>query len=312
MVKFRTEFPAFKLPPLDYQHPILVAGSCFAELIEAKLRMGGFHVPVPSHGILYHPFALSTMLQTWCEIPSEWPVLENHDNRWISLDHHGSFSSFSEEEAKTGMLMARENCALALKEAHFLFLSLGTAHYFQDKVSGKAVGNCHKLPADRFIRNRSTVTEIVDSLNFTVQNLREINPQLTVILSVSPVKHLRDGLAENSLSKSILRVATDILCSQNSNVHYFPAYEILTEDLRDYRFYSEDLAHPSKAAQDYIFQYFSSACFSIDTLEVFKQVSAFRNLERHFSKSNPILHLDAVEKEKERLVVRFPFLSGRL
>jgi len=313
MLKFRTEFPKFELPKLDYQQPILVAGSCFAELVETRLRSGGFMVVSPSHGILYHPFALSKMLESWCETPElQWPSLEKYLDKWVSLDHHGSFSSDSPEPAISKMRSARLECSQALENANFLFLSLGTAHYFLDTVSNKPVGNCHKLPAARFLRKRATVTEIVDCLNLSIQKLTKINPHLTVVLSVSPVKHLRDGLSENSLSKSVLRVASDVLCSRNSNVHYFPAYEILTEDLRDYRFYSEDLAHPSKAAQDYIFGYFSSACFSPETTEVFKQVSAFRNLQSHSSVSNPALHLNAVEKEKERLIAHFAFLRDRL
>jgi hypothetical protein len=312
MVKFRTEFPAFSLPKLDYTKPVLVAGSCFAELVESRLREGGFNLTSPSHGILYHPFALSTMLHRWCEIPDGWPFLEYYDKKWISLEHHGAFSSSSKEQTKEGMISATNKCSVALKEANFLFLSLGTAHFFNDNTSKNPVANCHKLPAERFVRLCASVLEIVESLSAAFQKLNEINPNLTVILSVSPVKHLRDGLSENSLSKSILRVASDILCSENSRVHYFPAFEILTEDLRDYRFYTEDLAHPSKAAQDYIFKYFSEACFSPETTDIFRQVVAFRNLERHRPTSEPTAHLQAIEIQKERMIAHFPFLRDRL
>lgn len=312
MVKFRTEFPEFVLPKLNYEQPILLAGSCFAELIEERLQRGGFLTSPPSHGILYHPFSLATMLHSWCEMPSNWPVLEEYNHRWMSLDHHGNFSGSNKFQAAEKMEEARSQCARALVQAQFLFLSLGTAHYFEDIASGKPVANCHKLPASRFVRKRAGVDEIRTSLQNAFDAIWNVNSNVNIILSVSPVKHLRDGLSENALSKSILNVAAHELCTQNSQVHCFPAFEILTEDLRDYRFYTEDLAHPSKFAQDYIFTYFYSASFSTETKQIFRQIMALRDLERHLPMSSPNEHLQAIENLKERLMSDYPFLKGRL
>lgn len=312
MVKFRTEFPEFNLPKIDYLHPILIAGSCFAELIEVKLNAGGLLCIPPSHGILYNPFSLATMLQSWCETPPNWPILEEYKQRWISLEHHGTFSDENRVQAEDNITKARNLCAKALPHSQLLFLSLGTAHYFEDKNSGKPVANCHKLPASRFIRKRATVEGICESMQRAFDDIWKANANLNIILSISPVKHLRDGLIENSLSKSILNVAVHELCTSNLQVHYFPAFEILVEDLRDYRFYTEDLAHPSKSAQDYIFTYFKNACFSREVSDIYTQMIDYYNLKRHSPINNPGLHLEQIQKQRAHLISLYPFLEARL
>lgn len=311
-MKFRTEFPSVVLPQLDFERPILSAGSCFAELIESKLTEGGFFMVPPSHGIVYHPFSISSMLESWTQTGQDWFSLEQNNNKWISLSHHGRFSSYSKESAIQKIVQAQEKCHSALKTAQVLFLSLGTAHCFEDKTTGQPVANCHKLPAARFERKRATAHEIVEKLGFALKALWAVNPDLQVVCSISPVKHLRDGLLENSISKAILRVSIEELCNQDSRMHYFPAYEILMDDLRDYRFYSKDLAHPNEVAKDYIFSYIEKACFSPDVQKIYKEVIKYSSLLGHSSIEEEGQHKQRIEKEREGLISRFPFLGTRI
>lgn len=311
-MKFRTEFPAVALPNVDYERPILSAGSCFAELIESKLTEGGFLMIPPSHGILYHPFSISSMLESWTQTGTDWFNLEQVNSKWVSLRHHGRFSSSSKDKTIQNILQSQQKCQQALKTAQVLFLSLGTAHYFTDTTTGQHVANCHKLPASRFIRERASVPEIVEKLDFAIKSLWEINPELQVVCSLSPVKHLRDGLLENSISKAILRISIDDLCRQDSRIHYFPAYEILMDDLRDYRFYSKDLAHPNEVAKDYIFSYIENACFNKEVQTIYNEVMKYKLILGHHSKENRNPHLQLIEERKSGLLKQFPFLGSRI
>jgi lysophospholipase L1-like esterase len=188
---------------------------------------------------------------------------------WHSFAHHGSFSS-----RDAGQMLETINAVLdegveALQKADYMIITFGTAWVFRHIDSGMTVANCHKFPAKDFVRERLEVRQIVESFE---KIFRTVLSEKRVVLSVSPIRHIKDGLAENSLSKAVLRVAVAELCERCPNVEYFPAYEIMMDELRDYRFYKADMIHPSEQAVGYIAERFMDATVDQDTRELVSKV----------------------------------------
>lgn len=265
----RVTLPA-DLSPIEHDGRILLMGSCFAEHMGHRLADYKFPVDTNPFGILYNPLsaaaALSRILNGKPYGPNE---LYFHQEQWHSPMHHGSFSSPEIEIALTRMNQR-------LKEAHEripaykrVMLTFGTACVYTDKRNGEVVSNCHKLPENRFDRRLIAVEEIVQTYLPLLKELWERNPDVKLLFTVSPVRHLRDGLHANQLSKSTLLLAVDRL--QNlfpDRVGYFPAYEIVIDELRDYRFYADDMTHPSPMAVQYVWECFSRTFFTPETLKI--------------------------------------------
>ena len=197
-----------------------------------------------------------------------------------------------------------------------MILTLGTAHVFEYKKTGKIVANCHKIPGSEFERRRLSIDEISEALNGILELTHKLNPEIKVILTVSPVRHIRDGLIENQKSKATLLLAIDGVQKANpESVFYFPAYEIVLDDLRDYRFFKEDLIHPNDTAIDYVWQYFERAFFSKKTIEIIRKVEKINRAAAHrplnpSSKS----HREFLKKQLlniEELKKEYPFLELR-
>ena len=225
-------------------------GSCFSEHIAERMRNAGFHVASNPFGIMFNPASIARNIERLATArPYSIEDQTLSGERWVSFDFHGDFASRSAEQAVEKMNRAVESGAQVLREADMVVLTLGTAWVYRH--NGCVVANCHKLPAQMFTRQMMSVEEITELLTQTIENYL---PNKQVVLTVSPVRHIADGLDGNSLSKAVLRVAAASVAERLESVNYFPSFEIMNDDLRDYRFYEADMVHPSAVAVDYIWE----------------------------------------------------------
>lgn len=241
-MKFRTEIEPFSLGiDIDYTSRMLALGSCFAELIPARLARAKFRIEANPTGVLFNPRSIASTLGRLlrAEAVRREKLRRSADGLWFHYGFHGSFSRTEADEALEAMNEAVRRGAEALRGADTLLLTFGTAWVYDQ--GGETVANCHRQPASEFVRRRLTVDEAVKPLARLLE--RELADK-RVIVSVSPVRHTGDGLAGNSLSKATLRLAAEALAERfPERVRYFPAFEMVTDDLRDYRFYADDLVH---------------------------------------------------------------------
>lgn len=307
-----TEFPS----KLDYSKSMMLMGSCFTENIGQKLLDLKFKVDMNPFGILYNPESIANGLKILLEkrIFTEKDLFNDH-GLWNSFYHHSRFSDIDRDEALRKINERITNSNEFLKSADFLIITYGTAWVYELKETGKIVSNCHKIPASEFKRFRLGVYEITETYRELLEHIWRINPGLKVIFTVSPIRHWKDGAVENQLSKATLLLAIDQLIRGFGDqvCAYFPSYEIVMDELRDYRFYAEDMLHLSPVATDYIFDRFSKAMVSAESIEVSGQVSKVTKAIQH-RPFNP----RSVEYEKflrsnlneiSRLESRFSFLD---
>ena len=261
---FRTKTDITPLNPrLRHSDRLLVMGACFAEHIGQKLGRMKFRTVVNPYGVLYNPLSIAEGLKRLAEqrLFTEEELHEFPDGGWNTWLHHSQYSHPEKHTALAAINASMKEATQRLTEAEVLIITLGTAWVYRLADTEAVVGNCHKVPERRFKRQRLQVAEIVEALSTTLSLISAINPKVRVLFTVSPVRHLKDGLHGNQLSKSALLLAVDELCSRfPERCHYFPAYEIVMDELRDYRFYAEDMAHPSKQAVDYVWECFTTHC----------------------------------------------------
>lgn len=272
-MKFRTEYVAEPgVVRLDVEKAVTLLGSCFSENIGRLMQESMWDARINPTGVLFNPISISNAVETAflseCGRSGEPPFkIERFGNRWISVD----FSYLSESTRKQAEAEAAHRLDIlrqTLKESWTLIVTFGTAWVFEDNETGRVVANCHKLPSQRFFRRRLSVSEIVETWKRCVSCLRKVNPELKIIFSVSPVRHLADGFVGNSLSKATLRLAIEELVGVFDNCCYFPSFEILTDDLRDYRFYADDMLHPSSAGEEYIWEKFQQTFLDKKNIDI--------------------------------------------
>lgn len=240
----------------------------------SRLELLKFPTLLNPFGIVFNPVSIAVNLERLLEgEPFRESELFQSQGIWHSFEHHGRFSNPDKVVALEDINQSFSAARHFLQTSNRLVITLGTAHVFLLKESGRIVANCHKVPAKAFERRRLRVKEVVDNLTAVFQKLKAALPTLEIIVTVSPVRHLRDGLMENQRSKATLLLALEEVGSRLPFVHYFPAYEILLDDLRDYRFYAEDMAHPSQQATDYIWEYFETAFFGEETKRLCEQLA---------------------------------------
>lgn len=255
-MKFRTEIEtAPSRVRIGYSNRVLALGSCFADHMACRLAQAKFAVTANPTGPLFNPVSLADALEAFA---SRRPVAADElhrgaDGRWCHFDFHGRFDASSADEALAAMNEARRLGREALRRADRVVLTLGTAWVYER--GGRAVANCHKFPAAEFVRRRLGPDETVAVLDAALAGPLAGKE---VLLTVSPVRHLGDGLEGNAVSKAVLRLAAEELAARHAAVSYFPAFEILNDDLRDYRFYADDLVHPSPQAVAYIWERFAA------------------------------------------------------
>lgn len=258
-----------------YKAKNIFMGSCFTENMGERMAKLCFAADVNPFGIVYNP---ASMAQSLLRLVKNEPFAESdlvfRDGLWHSFMHHGSFSGIDKNAVLESINHRLEAGHKFLKQADFLFITLGTAWVFELKNTGMVVSNCHKFPASNFCHFRLGVTEIVDFLHESLDAVWKINPALRAVFTVSPIRHLKDGAVENQLSKSTLLLAVDSLVHGfGDKCAYFPAYEIVMDELRDYRFYADDMVHISAAAIDYIWEKFEKAAIDKESREIAQKIS---------------------------------------
>lgn len=251
-MKLRTEIQsAPQRAIIHHGRPVMLLGSCFSDNIGARLAADLFEVTVNPTGTLFNPLSIADALERIASgRPFEPDELFEHRGLWHSPMHHSRFSRRTQAdtlEAINSELLAAHS---RLPQCETLFVTLGSTRTFTDRLSGRVVANCHKLPADRFDEADMTLDEATAAL----RRILDATPAPNVVLTVSPVRHTAYGLEANALAKATLRLACAATCAADPRALYFPAYEIMTDDLRDYRFYDADLKHPAPIAVDYIYE----------------------------------------------------------
>jgi hypothetical protein len=282
-VDFKLNFPIPALPePLNIRKPLLMLGSCFAEEIGEKLSKYKFNATINPHGILFNPLSIYNALDRYAS-NREYTEAEIGENKGLcySFEHHGRFNCTDRNEMLQRVQLSVKSGSEALKNADYLVLTFGSAWVYKLKESGKVVANCHKVPQEKFTKELLTVRIIMEEFEKLYDKLMELNPSLKILMTVSPVKYLRDGLNGNNLSKAMLLLAVHFLAESYRNVHYFPAYEIVTDELRDYRFYETDFAHPNQLAIDYVWERFGESCFDAETKNVMNELKPLLSASEH-------------------------------
>lgn len=277
-MKFRTEIQIEPLSPtIAYTNKILVMGSCFSEHIANRLLEHKFNITANPTGIMFNPMSIAKSLYNFYRKKAfQEKDLHNEGEWWFNYEFHSDFSALSREEAYHKMEQAANVGIEAFHRADTIIITWGTAWVY--KHDNKVVANCHKQPAKEFSRECLSLEWLLKAYR------RLIGTHLKgkrIILTISPVRHLGDSLQENAYSKSLLRVAAGILSREFEQVTYFPSYEILMDDLRDYRFYAEDLVHPSSQAVEYVWEKFAQAAFSSETLNKMAQIAKIQATLHH-------------------------------
>ncbi|MBR6203173.1 MAG: GSCFA domain-containing protein [Bacteroidaceae bacterium] len=255
---------------------VLLIGSCFADEVGQRMARGGFDARVNPFGTLYNPASIAaSLLRSISEreyaAESAELIRGEMDGVWHSWMHHSNFSSADLAELVARINRTTHEVANFLRGADVLIVTLGTAIIYRLKETGMLVANCHKQPDNLFVRERLNAYDIVDQWQMLLQLLESVNPNLKVIFTVSPIRHKRDGFHVNQISKGILLQAVDEIVNgqlPNSKCGYFPSYEIMMDELRDYRFYADDMIHPSEKAVEYIWQRFQDTYFDNKTKDV--------------------------------------------
>lgn len=280
---FRT---TFSIDPstvkITYRDPAMFLGSCFASEIGGQLEEGRMPVMINPAGAVYNPVSVSNVLEIISSKRKfEIADLYNYNDTYLSFFHNTEFSS-SKAYKVLGRINETTNAAHEfLSEARFLFITFGTARIFRLRESGMIVSNCHKLPSDLFVRELLSVEEIEKIWSARLDQLQTLYPKLRVVFTISPVRHWKDGAHGNQVSKAVLLLSVEKLLARFPSTGYFPAYELLLDDLRDYRYYANDMLHPSEKAVDYIWEAFAGAFLDRGTLEIRNEVARIIKAAEH-------------------------------
>lgn len=283
MKSFRTEI---EIKPsenkISHKDKLMFIGSCFTESIGEKLTNLLFYPDINPFGILYNPASATSCLSFLANSKKFRKTdIFHHNEMYHSFYHHSRFSDPVPDNCLRKINSQAEYSSAFIKSCSCLFITFGTAWIYELNGTGEAVSNCHKLPDKMFSRRLMEVDEIVSVYIELIKQLEELNPGLRIVFTVSPVRHWKDGAENNMLSKSVLHVAIHKLTEEFSNVSYFPSYEIMMDDLRDYRFYKDDMLHPDSVAVDYIFERFCDVFFDKETRALNDEINKLNDLAMH-------------------------------
>jgi hypothetical protein len=265
-MQFHTEFSPEPLSHrIGINSRIVTIGSCFAEVMGRRLADHKLTVLDNPFGTIFNPVSIAKLLTMalYGTLPDENRYVER-DGVWFHYDFHSSLWANSRDELRNRLVQTLAQTSDAICKADFLLLTLGSAVVYRHIETGKVVANCHKMPGQLFEKYLYQIDHLRDDMTRLLKTIHKANPKLKVVLTVSPVRHTRDTLPLNQVSKSTLRVITHELTIWNDWVSYFPAYELMVDDLRDYRFYEADLIHPNALAHDYIFNKLAESAFDTD------------------------------------------------
>lgn len=266
---------------ITHNSALLVLGSCFAENMGEKLISNKFNATINPFGIIYNPISIANGLTH---------ILENRNfneknllffnDKWLSLQHHGSFSNHNKTACLQTINQSITSSNQQLKNATHLFITFGSAWVYEHNEFG-IVANCHKIPTKHFAKKLLKIEEIVATYTSLIKSIKKTNPTITIVFTVSPVRHIKDGLWESNLSKSVLHLSIKQLTENFDNCTYFPAYEIVMDELRDYRFFKDDLVHPTSFAINYVWEKLATSYFSKETITLIENIQKIKQAATH-------------------------------
>lgn len=307
---------------INIREGIMLMGSCFTTHMAAKLAQHRFKVLENPHGILFNPMSIANALKDYASEKqfSEADVFE-WNGLWQSWHHHGRFSGIDKGHVLSMMNKEREDASAFLKKSGWLFITLGSAFVYELKQGTEinpgnevmVAANCHKVPAQHFTHRLPGYGEVLDAVHSIINTARFFNPELQIVFTISPVRHYREGLVENNRSKGLLHNAVGDVLQHAEGVHYFPAYELIIDDLRDYRFFAEDLVHPNYMATQYVWEKFSTACIDDESRGLMENINrinaAMQHKPRQPESEQHHAFLAKMKMETEQLAVSAPFLD---
>ena len=285
---FHAEFFPKAFPvKMSHRNRLLLVGSCFTEQIGNKLSQHKFTLMDNPNGILFNPVSISNAVISYAtgKMYSEEDLFY-YNELWGSWHHHTKFSNIDKSKALHAINDSQQKANEFIKETDWILLTLGSAFIYENAVAKQdgdfknVVANCHKVPADKFNRRLLDTVEIKNVLTAMIKQVKKINPAVNFIFTVSPVRHLREGFIENNRSKAALIQAVHSLVN-DIDVFYFPAYELVIDDLRDYRFYAEDMAHPNYAATNYVWEKFITTCIDEPSQQLMKEIFVIVAAKNH-------------------------------
>jgi hypothetical protein len=309
-MNFHLEFPI--LPPknkINYSDKFLSLGSCFSEEVGFRMKKNKINVDINPHGILYNPDSIAIALKRYIgDKKFREDDLFYANDSWNSWEHHSRFSDPDKKKCLTVINDRISSAHLHLKESNWLVITFGSAFSYLHNTLQSTVGNCHKIPQKEFTKSLLSVDHIIKEYKELIDDLAKLNPSLNIILTISPVRYIRDGIVENNQSKAILIQAVHELVKSQENLFYFPSYELVIDDLRDYRFYKTDLVHPNEQAVNYVFEKFIDSCFNDESKSIFEKVNEILMAAEHkpFNKNS-----DAHKKFKKSYLEKSLLLQSK-
>lgn len=314
--------------PINYRDKILLIGSCFTEHIGNSLEELKFSVLQNPHGILFDPYSVSRSLISYIQNKQ---YNENDffqlNEVWHSWAHHSRYSNRNREQAMHAVNASQQKAHEFLKTADWIIITLGSSFSYRltkmpesaqvsptgGDVDGVGVANCHRAPAQWFRKHLLTIDEIVLALGDTLEQLFQFNPSLNIIFTISPVRHIRDGVIDNNRSKARLIESVHELVSTSDRLHYFPAYEIVIDVLRDYRFYDVDLVHPNYMATEFVLEKFAEACIDESSQKLMEEIRSIVIARKHRAfQPDTTAHKQFLKAHLEKtkaLKDKYPFLE---
>jgi len=298
---------------ISHRDQLMLVGSCFTEQIGTKLAQHKFSVLDNPNGILFNPVSIAGAVASYIENNEYREADLFYQNEcWNSWEHHSRFSHPDKKICLDMINKSRSGAHAYLKGSQWLLVTLGSAFVYKPG-NGQVVANCHKVPTDKFKKELLTADEVYATLRQMEEKLFEFNPGIRIIYTISPVRHLRDGFVENNRSKAALINAVHRLVGTTGHTFYFPAYELVIDDLRDYRFYAEDMVHPNYAATNYVWEKFMAACIDEPSRLLMKEINIINAAKNHrafnpASEQHKKFLQTNLEKVK-KLKAQFPYIN---
>jgi len=281
-MNFRLEFtPKNFATKLRHTDKLFLAGSCFTEQIGSKLAAHKFRIIDNPNGILFNPVSIAKSIISYIENKQYSEADLFYQNElWGSWEHHTRFSALTVADALSKINTSQTAANEFLKNADWLLLTLGSAFVYELE-NGQVVANCHKVATDKFTKRLLSPEEVISTLDTLIHRIKNFNSDLKVIFTISPVRHLRDGFVENNRSKATLIHAVHHMVDKFDGLFYFPAYELIIDDLRDYRFFAEDMVHPNYAATNYVWEKFVAACIDEPSQQLMRDINIINAAMQH-------------------------------
>jgi hypothetical protein len=283
-MQFRTQIPIVKCDlPIDYNSQIMSLGSCFAENIGKKLDYFKFQNQVNPFGIIFNPISIEKLIERAInKIEFSESDIFFHNERWHCYEVHSDLSHSNATVFLKNLNQILESTYHQISKSTHLIITYGTSWVFRNQSTKSIVANCHKVPQNQFVKEILSIETIEQSIQNTIDVIKSVNPNCAFIFTISPVRHIKDGFVENQRSKAHLIAAIHETYSSKSTIHnYFPSYEIMMDELRDYRFYAEDMLHPNQVAIDYIWKRFSQAQISEACYPIMEEVDSIQKGQTH-------------------------------